>query len=103
MHQPLLRGVGFSREPIPASLPHVDSQVPGCALALIAGVLDGDEADNQERVKIGNATPDFDPSIIARDDGSHVVSEALKSFMSAARAFVRISLPRRSMRLSCGT
>lgn len=27
--------------------------------------------------------PDFDPSIIVRDDGSHVVSEALKSFMSA--------------------
>lgn len=46
---------------------------------LIAGVLDGDEADNQERAKIGNATPDFDPLILGRNDGSHVVSEALKS------------------------
>lgn len=27
---------------------------------LIAGGLDGDEVDNQGRVKNGNATPDFD-------------------------------------------
>ena len=47
---------------------------------LIASGLDGAEDDNQGRVKIGIATPDFDHFIIVRDDGSHVVSEALKSF-----------------------
>lgn len=57
----------------------------------IAGVLDGDEADNQERVKIEIATSDFDPSIIVRDDGSHVVSEALKSFIVADKILRDIS------------
>ena len=76
---PRLRAVCFLREPIPASLSRADSQALGCALAFIAGALDGDEADNQERVEIGIAAPDFDPFIIVRDDGSHVISEALKT------------------------
>lgn len=57
----------------------------------IDGVLDGDEADNQERAKNGIAAPDFGPIIIVRDDGSRVVSEALKSFMSADKSLRDVS------------
>ncbi|CAB0805133.1 hypothetical protein FRC0265_00514 [Corynebacterium diphtheriae] len=71
---------------------------------LIAGVLDGDEADNQERVKIGISTPDFDPFILVRDDESHVVSKALKtSHERGQEPSRRISLPGMSKRPPCGT